>query len=106
MENKNLGWLTPYGDFVQCSYEEHLNVAERMAHFYYPEDTNPHADDTLLNHGWVKITMSLFDHKYRIYWDMNKHLTIYQKQFLSKYYYNKDECGDVTFCSLQKELDP
>lgn len=75
------GWLSPTGEWHPCPVYDHICVARRLA------DTTIHADDTLINRGWVKISISQLGHKeWRIYWNRRLGLSYEQKQFLRPYF--------------------
>lgn len=81
-----LGWLSPSGEMHECGYMEHMAVAQDLAEKlgWHELDENMnrvHADDFLMQHGWVHITRSaFFGHEYFLLHD--KHYTQAQKDWL------------------------
>jgi hypothetical protein len=85
----NTGWLSPTGEFIKSNEYEHYKIAsELVEQFQYQYDFNKHQDSTLLKFGWVQLSISRPDNKYRIYFD--NHLTEYQKNWIK----NKLETED------------
>ncbi len=64
----NLGWLSPEGKLYVCDFMEHISLADQLADKY--EDYKPthfRADDFLMEHNWIHITMTMFlGHGYSI----------------------------------------
>ena len=52
-----IGWLSPAADLIECSYMDHLAVAEDICKDHGIDPSNL-ADNYLLEHGWVKLTMT------------------------------------------------
>lgn len=81
MGNAFTGWLSPTGEFIKTNEYEHYKIANDLVErFQYWYDCNKHVDTTLLKFGWVQISISRPDNKYRIYFDC--HLTDYQKNWI------------------------
>lgn len=88
------GWLAPDGFFTQCPWCDHIASADEIVAEKFPDlefKWDTHADDVLLDHGYVKISMSIMMGDYFITWDFDKHLTNAQKEFLKPYF----ESGDI-----------
>ena len=85
------GWLDLNGDFYPCEVFDHIAVAEDIVNdLELVSRTKTHADDILLEHGWVQISRSLLGIKEQnIFWE--RFLTEYQKQFLRPYFEENDE---------------
>ena len=81
-----LGWLSPTGDFYECEEYDHIWKAKELIEAYgYDYDKNNNwADDVIMSHGWVHITMSRLSNELMIFWD--KPLTSAQKDFLLPYF--------------------
>jgi len=89
MDDINLGWLSPTGEFVKCSSYDHTETAREILSSIknIPEKDMECADDVLNDSGWVYIGISSLGRKeYRIYW--RGHLTPEQIQFLRPYFEN------------------
>lgn len=86
MDNKNFtGWLSPYGDFIECESYEHLNKAEEIAETNYSLSDDEHADDVLYAHGWASITIRTFlEHGISVNY-ISTRLTDAQLHFLKPY---------------------
>ena len=75
-----LGWLSPYGEFIKCNLMDHLSVAreiaDKLGYSIYDNLNDKYIsdDDRLYRNGWAHITRSLLgNHEYVINWD--RHLT-------------------------------
>lgn len=92
------GWLDTAGDFYPCAVFDHIAMAEGIVDdLGLVSRTKHHADEILLEHGWVQITRSLLGMKEQnIFWD--RFLTEYQKNFLRPYFEKNDE----PICSIAK----
>jgi hypothetical protein len=100
------GWLAPNGDFYPCETFEHIAVAEELVDkLDIHIGLKYHADDILMESGWVKITRSLLGVKEQnIFWD--KFLTEYQKKFLKPYFEENDELiGAIAIMRWEYEND-
>lgn len=88
-EELSTGWLSPDGSFFKCNTYDHVCSAISLVDkFGYSIDLS-HADDILLNHGWVYVGISsFFCHEWRVEWE--KFLTVSQKQFLKPYFEGSD----------------
>jgi len=87
MNDINLGWLSPTGEFVKCSSYDHTETAREILSSIQniSEKDMKCADDVLTDSGWVYIGVSSLGRKeYRIYW--NRHLTSEQILFLKPYF--------------------
>ena len=79
------GWLSPYGDFIECESYEHLSKAEEIVESNYSSDENEHADDLLYDHGWASITiMTYMEHGISVNYTSSR-LTDAQLHFLKPY---------------------
>ena len=92
------GWLDTAGDFYPCSVFDHIGMAEGIVNdLGLVSRTKYHADEILLENGWVQITRSLLGMKeQKVYWE--RFLTEYQKNFLRPYFEENDE----PICSIAK----
>ena len=108
-----LGWLSPEGEFVQCSCYAHLSTAREIINMLVPEDLlcpsskynpeKPQPDVFLLDSGWASINIHLLGKReYCIYW--NRYLTDFQKIFLKKYFENPEVPID-SFCRTRWESE-
>lgn len=97
-DNKFLptGWLSPDGKFIECEYYNHFNKARHICEKYnYPDAqkelladgsyTYADAEEILLNHGWVQISVSSFANQFEIYWNVYRRLNKIQREFLEPY---------------------
>ena len=98
-----LGWLSPGGEMIEAGYLDHIAVADDIALKYYQVDeTDDLPDEFLMDHGWVHITISIFDGQYHIMW--YHHLTDNQKQYLiPKIEQEWNMMSDFTKIDLEKE---
>ena len=79
------GWLSPYGDFIECESYEHLSKAEEIVERNYSSDENEHADDLLYDHGWASIGIVTFmEHGISVRYRSTR-LTDAQLHFLKPY---------------------
>ena len=85
------GWLDTTGDFYPCEVFDHIEEARGIVNdLGLVSRTKRHADEILLEYGWVQITRSLIGIKEQnIFWD--RFLTEYQKNFLRPYFEENDE---------------
>ena len=91
MNHSYTGWLSSYGDFIECESYEHLSKAEEIVESNYSSDENEHADDVLYNHGWASITiMTYMEHGISVNYRSSR-LTNAQLEFLKPYI--NDEFG-------------
>ena len=89
----DLGWLSPDGQFFMCHIMEHYATAQKLAKRYNNGEEVEHADDWLMQNGWVHITRSmLFGHEYFILHD--KSFTNPQKEYLEPLIKQNWECID------------
>lgn len=104
---KDLGWLSPTGEFIKCGWGDHTAVADEIVRLrsFNGNFYSVRAEEMLLHYGWAKITMSLLGFKsQRIYWD--RHLTPEQIQFLRPYFDDNPFPVDAnTEIQWEKELD-
>lgn len=105
------GWLSPSGEFFQCSCFDHVPTANRIVEQYgYPAINTDgeilHSDDILLAHGWVHISISdfLFGHEWRVNWGWNRFLTDSQKAVLCPYF-DLLRINDMDRTRWESELD-
>lgn len=100
------GWLSPAGEMVECEFMEHGAMADKLVGKYkYPTTPEDYyrSDDVLMRNGWVHITMSIFDHKFRIYWD--KFLTEPQKSYLKPIFAeNKEDIETIYLHIFEDEI--
>lgn len=100
------GWLDPNGDFYPCEVFDHIGMAEDIVNdLGLVSRTKYHADEILLQNGWVQITRSLLGIKEQnIFWE--RFLTEYQKNFLKPYFEENDEpvCG-IAIMKWEYEMD-
>lgn len=100
------GWLDTAGGFYPCEVFDHVVEAERIVrNLGLVSGTKYHADEILLNNGWVQITRSLIGRKEQnIFW--NRFLTEYQKNFLKPYFEENDEpISSVAIIKWEREMD-
>lgn len=87
-----LGWLSPNGDFCECSYYEHTATAEEIIaqlNLSYDENIYYAPDDFLLSKGWVKLGLSSLGNKeYWIHWE--RKMTESQKSYCKVYFESDD----------------
>lgn len=63
-EKLRSGWLSPTGEFFECSYSDHIDVARELAEplklpdYDFKTERRISADDKLMNAGWVYIGLS------------------------------------------------
>lgn len=57
MDTGYTGWLPPDADFIQCEGWEHVNVAEDIAKKLGIYNEEMPADETLIEHGWIRISL-------------------------------------------------
>lgn len=81
-----LGWLSPSGDFYECEEYDHIWKAKQLikTYGYNYNEKSEWADDVIMSHGWVHITMSMLTGELMIFWD--KGLTSNQRDFLRPYF--------------------
>lgn len=98
------GWLSPTGEFFECSFYDHYSTARELAdNLSLPRidvKTNRtiSEDEQLLNAGWVYIGISSFmRHEWRIDW--NRKLTSEQVHFLHPYFENELPVNE--FCKIR-----
>jgi len=103
-EQLKMGWLSPGGDFFKCEHYEHTSVAEQIVdQFGYPSVRFQSADDELMAHGWVHISISHCPYSWHIIW--GKFLTGPQKQFLRPYFEDSDiPVGDMAKMLWESEM--
>ena len=85
-----IGWLSPTGDLIKCDGHAHVVKAMELAKRYYEQKVNVRADDTLLRHGWVRISKLTYNDK-GLYFFMPERLTPVQRAFLEQVYNNTTE---------------
>ena len=56
------GWISPDGEWFGCPYMEHSQVANAIAKVKFADEIHrkPNAEQVLEEHGYVKITKSVF----------------------------------------------
>ena len=82
-----IGWLSPTGDLIECDGHAHVVKAMELAKRYYEPKENVRADDTLLQHGWVRISKLTYNDKGLMFF-MPERLTSIQRVFLEHVYNN------------------
>ena len=54
------GWLSPSGEFIECDPHDHWGMAvELVEKLDLSEEDQRHADDFLIEHGWIRISFLL-----------------------------------------------
>ena len=90
MDELKQGWLSPTGEFFQCSSFDHYATAKELAEKISAPSINKKNrqysdDDRLLAAGWAYIGIGSFlCHEWRIGWEQS--LTPEQVQFLRPYF--------------------
>lgn len=85
MNNGYTGWLAPDGEFIECSTEDHMRIAEELAGKLNIDGEDCRADDVLIEHGWIRISFIMFfGHGY--VFSGAHHSSDSQKLFLRKYF--------------------
>ena len=89
------GWLSPTGEFFECGYCDHIDVAQKLTEplqlpdYDFKTERRISADDKLLNAGWVYIGFaSVIFREWMIGW--RHHLTHEQRMFLAPYFEKED----------------
>ena len=84
------GWLSPTGELIRCPSYAHVQTAYEIAKKTGLLKREYHADDDLLDAGYVQIGIgSFFHHGYLINWEYRHTLTPEQKMFLQPYFENE-----------------
>ena len=87
-EEIRTGWLDTNGKLYPCKSYEHIGLADVLLKDYGFNNNNHRPDETLLNNGWVKITITrTLGLSYKAY--SYKPMTELQKQFLKPYVDNE-----------------
>ena len=106
------GWLSPTGEFFECSSYNHMALAHELSDPLGLPDIDPktlrriYDDDKLLNAGWVSIGINTYlCHEWIIAW--KRTLTPEQKQFLRPYFEESEEVYGIPvnmcICTLWEE---
>lgn len=105
MVELNTGWLSPTGDLIKCEYFDHMAVAQKLVEDLGYAGLVNRADDILLSHGWVRISMSLLHKReWSIHWE--KFLSEPQKAVLRPYYEESEiPVGSTGMIKWSKEMD-
>lgn len=100
-----LGFLSPWGEFVEAGYLEHIIKADEICERYYHLDQED-SEEYLLDNGWVHITyLKLLGRGYMISWNYIKTLTEAQKAYLKPIVSAEwDEISVACKGDLQREL--
>lgn len=97
------GWLSPNGDLWECNTFNHISKADEIINkYHYPTINHRSSDEVLMFYGWVHISISQIDHKYRIWWD--KFLTPNQINFLKQYFDETEQVSDLDRIKWDKEI--
>lgn len=85
MNRTYTGWLSPYGDFIECESYEHLSKAEEILEKHYPDVEYRHADEALYDRGWASIAIMIYmEHGISVNYTSSR-LTDAQLHFLKPY---------------------
>lgn len=108
MDDLRQGWLSPTGEFRECSSYDHVSTAREIAEILHLPDIDVKTgrqisgDDALMKCGWAYVGISSFwRHEWRIGWDRN--LTPEQVRFLRPYF--EGACLPVNEYSLMRWMD-
>lgn len=91
MKELNTGWLAPNGRFYQTDTYNHWDKAEwlvfenKLQVKEVSKGKMEDPEDTLYRYGFVKISISQFNHLFQIYWSIYWRITLEQKEFLAPY---------------------
>ena len=110
MTELKLGWLSPTGEFTECSNYEHANMALAIAaslglrSYDFRNERVIHADEALINAGYVLVGRStIFFHGWRICWSLYHTLTPEQRQFLEPYFEDESQIEEPTMMRWRDE---
>lgn len=96
------GWLSPTGEFVQCGWGDHLDVAEDIVNKSQIYDSAIYwsYDDCLEKNGWIGIHLSLLHNKE---WCLSEclHMTPEQHSFLLPYMNDDIQPGVSLRCAME-----
>lgn len=109
MDSLRTGWLSPSGEFFPAPYGRHIDYAYEIAaclhlpDYDFNTERRIHADEKLINSGYVLIGRSHFWSGWRIEWSLYHTLTPEQRIFLSPYFDDKSQIETSTYMRWEVE---
>ena len=94
-EQSDYGWLSPDGTFYPGEFGEHVASAMRLAKKFYPEElhvNNQREDHILYSHSWILMHNPMYGTAFPNY-APEARITKKQKDFIYKYYTDRDKPG-------------
>ena len=96
-----IGWLSPTANLHKCREYQHVKLAQQIIEKCDSETYKPY-DETLLDAGWVKISVTRPSKLYYI--DFNRFLTTFQKKWIKDIFQDiKDDISDISLWYLEEE---